>query len=251
MELIRDHYRAVIEIFILWVGLYILYRAFRSSRGTNIFLGIGVTLVSLSFITTFLELRVLEWILSSVVALLAFGLIVIFQPELRSAFARIGSTRWFGGFHTQNDEPFFDALIDTVETLSNKRHGALIALEQSVGLADYIDTGVEIDATYSSTLIESIFHPNTPLHDGGLFISKSRIVAAGCLFPISQKELTDRTIGLRHRAGIGLSEETDAIALIVSEETGKISIAYEGNLERGLSLRQFRNLLSELLHITP
>jgi len=245
VEFITNNYRTVIEILILWAGLYLLFRAFRSSRGANIFLGIGVTLLSLTIIAELLDLRVVEWIMTRVVALLAFGLIVIFQPELRSAFARIGSTRWFGLNLTKNEE-FLDELIGTVEALSKKRHGALIALEQSVGLSDYMDTGVEVDAVFSKTLVECIFQPNTTLHDGGLFISKDRVVAAGCLFPVSQRELSDRSIGLRHRAGIGLSEETDAIAIIVSEETGKISIATDGNLKLGMTLQDFRSHLEEL-----
>ena len=247
MEFIEENYRAFIEIFILWAGLYLLFRAFRASRGANIFLGIGVTLVVLTSLTEFLDLRVVEWILTRIVALLAFALVVIFQPELRSTFAKIGSAKWFGlNLASKNDE-FLEELIDTIESLSKKRCGALIALEQSVGLGDYIETGVEVDSVYSKSLTECIFHPNTTLHDGGLLIYKNRIVAAGCLFPVSQKELPDRTIGLRHRAGIGLTEETDAIALIVSEETGNISIAEDGELERELTLDQFRKRLRKLL----
>jgi len=238
--------RAIIEITILWAALYTLFRAFRASRGANIFLGIGVTLLSLSLITVLLDLKVVEWILTRVVTLLALGLVVIFQPELRSAFARIGSTKWFGLTHKE-EEAFLDELVETVESLSRTRTGALIALEQSVGLGDYMDTGVEMDAVFSKSLTECIFQPKSTLHDGGLFINKSRIVAAGCLFPVSQKELSDRSIGLRHRAGLGLAEETDAVAIIVSEETGKISISRDGHLELGLSLTEFRERLDEIV----
>jgi len=249
VDFIINNYRPVIEVLILWAALYLLYIAFRSSRGANIFLGIGVTLLSLTLITGILDLRVVEWILSRIVALLAFGLIVIFQPELRSTFARIGSVSWFGSNSTTHDE-FFEELIDTIDTLSKRRCGALIALERSVGLGDYIGTGVEVDAVFSKSLTECIFHPNTALHDGGVFISKNRIVAAGCLFPVSQRELLDRSIGLRHRAGIGLTEETDAISLIVSEETGKISICSNGKLSRSLSIKEFREELEKMLIIT-
>ncbi len=249
MEFIADYYRPVIEIVILWSGLYLLFRAFKSSLGANIFLGIGVTLIFLSLLTGILDLRVVAWILSKLFPLLAIGLIVIFQPELRSAFARIGSARWFG-INQKKDDEFLEELVHTVEALSKKRCGALIAFEQSVGLGDYIETGVEVDAVFSQSLTECIFHPNTTLHDGGLFISKKRIIAAGCLFPVSQRELSDRTLGLRHRAGIGLSEETDAVAIIVSEETGKISLSQDGKLERGLAIKDFKQRIDEIL-FTP
>ncbi len=246
MEFVLNNYRAFIEISILWGGLYLLYRAFHTSRGANIFLGIGGTLLFLTLITEILQLQVVEWILTRIVALLAFGLIVIFQPELRSTFARIGSARWFG-INQAKDGDFIEELTHTVEGLAKKRHGALIAIEQSVGLGDYTDTGVGLDALYSSALAECIFHPKTTLHDGGMLIHKERIVAAGCLFPVSQKELSDRSIGLRHRAAIGLTEETDAIALIVSEESGKMSLAKDGKLERDLSKKQLDERLNALL----
>lgn len=249
IEFIQSNYRAAIEIFILWVGIYILYRAFKSSRGANIFLGIGITLVSLALTTYFLELKVIEWILTKVVALLAVGIIIIFNPEIRSTFARIGSASWMG-LHLNTDDQLIDELTETIESLSKSRCGALIALENSVGLGDYISTGVEVDAVFSRALTESIFHPKTTLHDGGMFLRKNRIVAAGCLFPVSQKELADRSIGLRHRAGIGLSEETDAISIIVSEETGQISIATDGKLERDLSIADFRERV-ELIQGAP
>jgi len=246
LDFIRENYRAFIEILILWVTLYTLFRAFRKSRGANIFLGIGVTLLVLTILTELLDLKVVEWILSRVAALLALGLLVIFQPELRSAFARIGSTRWFSA-NQKEEQEFIDELVETVQSLSRNRHGALIALEQSIGLSDYADTGVELDASFSRSLTECIFHPKTTLHDGGMFLSKRRIVAAGCLFPVSQREMSDRAIGLRHRAGLGLAEETDAIAIIVSEETGNISIAMNDQLERGMSISDFREKISEIL----
>ncbi len=205
-----------------------------------------MTLLFLTILTALLDLKVVEWIMGRVAALFALGLLVIFQPELRSAFARIGSAKWFG-MNQKEEQEYVDELVDTVQSLARKRHGALIALEGSIGLSDYADTGVELDAVFSRSLTESIFHPKTTLHDGGVFLSKRRIVAAGCLFPVSQRELSDRAIGLRHRAGLGLTEETDAIAIIVSEETGQISIAKDDQLEKGLSVDEFRLRINEIL----
>ncbi len=246
IEFIAEHYRAFIEILILWVALYTLFAALRNSKGANIFLGIGGTLLFVTIVTVLLDLKVVEWILTRAAALLALGLLVIFQPELRSTFARIGSANWFSA-NQKDEDKFLDELVETVQSLSRNRHGALIALERNIGLGDYSDTGVEVGATFTQSLTESIFFPKTTLHDGGMFISNRRIVAAGCLFPVSQRELSDRAIGLRHRAGLGLAEETDAIAVIVSEETGKISIAKDSKLERGLTIEEFRTRLSELI----
>jgi len=247
LEFIKVNYRTAIEIFILWGAIYAVFRAFKNSRARNIFLGIGATLLFLTVITAVLDLKVVEWILLRVAALLALGLLVIFQPELRSAFARIGSTRRWLHFSNTEEVEFIDELAETVQSLSRNRHGALIALERSIGLSDYEDTGVLIDASFSQSLTECIFHPKTTLHDGGVFISKRRIVAAGCLFPVSQRELGDRSLGLRHRAALGLAEETDAIAIIVSEETGHISVAHDDVLEKELEIDDFKELIRTLL----
>jgi len=247
IELIKENYRAAIEILILWGAIYTVFRAFKNSQARNIFIGIGATLLCLTVLTVFLDLKVLEWILSRVAALLALGLLVIFQPELRSAFARIGSARRWLTFNNTLENEFIEELTSTVLTLSRNRHGALIALEQSIGLSDYEDTGVLVDAQFSQSLTECIFHPKTALHDGGMFVSKRRIVAAGCLFPVSQRELNDRSLGLRHRAALGLSEETDAIAIIVSEETGGISIAHNDHLDKGLEIDEFEEIIRNLL----
>jgi len=247
IEFIKANYRAVIEILILWGAIYAVFRSFKNSRARNIFLGIGATLLFLTVVTVLLDLKVVEWILSRVAALLALGLLVIFQPELRSAFARIGSTRRWLAFSNTEENEFIDELAETVQSLSRNRHGALIALERSIGLSDYEDTGVSVDAKFTQSLTECIFHPKTTLHDGGVFISKRRIVAAGCLFPVSQRELNNRALGLRHRAALGLAEETDAVAIIVSEETGNLSVAYKDDLHQSLEIEEFKQLIRELL----
>ncbi len=249
LDLIKEYYRSVIEISILWAGLYTLIRAFRHSRAANIFLGLVVFLLGLTFVTELLHLQVVEWILTRVAALLAVGLLVIFQPELRSAFARIGSVS-FLGLNKTEEEQFITELVTTVESLSRSRHGALIALEKSMGLNDYATTGVPMESRFTQSLMETIFHPKTTLHDGGVIISQRRILAASCLFPVSQRELADRSIGLRHRAGLGLVEECDALVIIVSEETGKISIALNGQLERGMNMSEFRTRLTDLTGTT-
>lgn len=245
MEFILENWNVSIEVLILWAAIYSFYRSFRHTRGANILLGILVTFLVLAVLSQFLDLRVIGWILTRAVALLAFAIIVIFQPELRNAFAKIGSGSWFGFNNSQQNE-FLDLIEETLKSLSKKRHGALLVVERSVSLKDVLDSGVVLNAEFSQELVESIFHPKTSLHDGGMILSKGKIAGAGCLFPVSQKELADRSIGLRHRAAIGLTEETDSVALIVSEETGGMSIAINGELERNLKPEEFKSRLEEI-----
>jgi diadenylate cyclase len=239
IELFQEHWRAAAEIGVLWLLIYQIFRVFRSTRGARILIGLAVVVIVLTLASQLLELKVIEWIIKSAAAILAFGLLIIFQPELRNALARLGSTNLFS-FSTRHQQEFLDALADAVVKLSNKRFGALFAIERSISLENYESTGVTIDAQLSVELVTTIFHPKTALHDGGMILSQERVEAAGCIFPVSQKELSDRALGLRHRAGFGISEDTDAVAIVVSEETGAISILVDGKMLRDLSEADFR-----------
>ena len=241
----QENWRSAVEILILWIFIYQIYRAFRATRGARILVGLAIILVALTLASQLLHLEVIGFIITraAVVALLA--LLIIFQPELRSALARLGSSRLFR-FNTTQQEEFLDTLGDSVMQLSKKRFGALFAIERSIELKDQIETGVRIDGAMSSELALTIFHPKTALHDGGVVLANETIVAAACVFPVSQSEVSDRSMGLRHRAGIGLSEETDAVAIVVSEETGAISICVDGRIERNLSEEEFRSRLAEI-----
>lgn len=244
-ELFKEHWRDAVEIAVLWVLVYQLYRIFRATRGARILVGLAVVIIVLTLASQLLELRVIEWMVKSAAAILAFALLIIFQPELRNALARLGSSKLFS-FATSQQKVFLETVGDSVMKLSKNRFGALFAIERSISLEEYETTGIVIDAQLSVELVASIFHPKTSLHDGGMILKNERVAAAGCIFPVSQKELSDRALGLRHRAGFGISEESDAVAIIVSEETGHVSIVTGGKLYRGLSEKEFRTKLEEL-----
>ena len=245
IELFQEHWRAATEIGVLWLLIYQIFRVFRSTRGARILIGLAVVVIVLTLASQLLKLKVIEWIIKSAAAILAFGLLIIFQPELRNALARLGSTNLFS-FSTRHQQEFLDALADAVVKLSNKRFGALFAIERNISLENYESSGVTIDAQLSVELVTTIFHPKTSLHDGGMVLSQERVEAAGCIFPVSQKELSDRALGLRHRAGFGVSEDTDAVAIVVSEETGAISIIVDGKMLRDLSEADFRKKLEDI-----
>ena len=207
--------------------------------------GIVIILAIVTSLAFIFQLKVIAWILVHSALWGAFALVIIFQPELRSGLAKLGSTSLFTFSKNQRLE-FTTVLADAVSQLSKARIGALCALEKEISLKDHQETGVTLDAEFSSELALSIFFPKTALHDGGMILSQNRVAAAGCVFPVSQREMTDRTLGLRHRAAVGLSEETDAVAVVVSEETGSISIAINGELQRNIPEAEFRELLEEI-----
>jgi len=245
IDLLKEHWRAGVEILVLWIVIYQVYRVFRATRGARILVGLAVMVILFTLASQILELKVIEWIIKSAAAILAFALLIIFQPELRNGLARLGSANLFS-FSTTQQKAFLELLTESVVKLSKKRFGALFAIERSISLEDYESTGVQIDGDLSVELVATIFHPKTALHDGGLILKKERIASASCIFPVSQKDLSDRSLGLRHRAGFGISEDTDAVAVIVSEETGAISIVVEGKIFRNLSEDEFRAKLEDI-----
>jgi diadenylate cyclase len=210
-----------------------------------ILLGLVLLLMVLSLLSLVLELEVIWWLLYKVLALMAFGLIIIFQPELRNALARLGSSKLFLFSQTQKHE-FLDTIADAVGQLSKKRIGALFAFERSISLKEHLETGVELDAVLSPEFALTVFHPKTVLHDGGMIIAQNRVAGAGCVFPVSSRELADRSTGLRHRAAIGVTEETDCVAVVVSEETGQVSVCVDGKLVRNLSDEEFREKMESI-----
>jgi len=199
----------------------------------------------LTLASQLLALEVIGFIITRAAVVAALALLIIFQPELRHALARLGSSGIFS-FSTTQREKFLDTLGGAVLQLSKKRFGALFAIERGIGLKDHIETGVTINAVMSSELALTIFHPKTALHDGGVILRGERIVAAACVFPVSQSEISDRSMGLRHRAAIGLTEVSDAITIVVSEETGAVSICIDGNIERNMSDDEFRKRLDDI-----
>lgn len=242
---VKEHWRDGVEILILAICIYQIYRAFRATRGAQILVGLGLILVVLTLVSQVFKFQVIGWIITRAAALLAFALLVIFQPELRNALARLGSSKWFS-FSSTRRVAFLERFADAVIALSKKRIGAIFAVQRSISLKPHLETGVMLDATFSPELAMTVFFPKSPLHDGGMIIADDRVAAAGCVFPVSQRELSDRSLGLRHRAAIGLSEESDAVIVVVSEETGSISICVDGELQRNLGEKLFREKLADI-----
>jgi diadenylate cyclase len=242
---VRTNWSSGLEILILSSILYNLYLYLRGTHVARILIGLGLVFLTLSFISQMLDLVVLGWLLRSFSVFLAIALVVIFQPELRRALHDLGSHHFFSTVLQRRES--IEELTDIVFDLSSKGFGGLIAIERDISLKPVAETGVMLNADFSKELLLTIFHPKTVLHDGGVVLSGDRILAAGCIFPLTQRDDLDRTIGLRHRAGLGLSEESDTIALVVSEETGHVSICHSGLIERNLNFERFRKRLSQLL----
>ena len=242
LEFFNEHWRSAVEILLLWVGVYQIYRSFRATRGAQILVSLLILLIVITLVAYLLDLTVIGFILTRSVLFIAFSLIVVFQPEIRSLLAKLGSSQFFM-FNRYERVEFMEAFIEAVIELSNKRIGALFAMERSISLKEQRETGIELDAEFSKELALTIFFPKTALHDGGMIISGRKVAAAGCVFPVSAKELKDRTLGLRHRAAIGLTEITDAVAVIVSEETGTISVGIDGEIYKDLKTTELREKL--------
>jgi len=245
LKFIEENWRNAIEILILAICIYQVYRAFRATRAARILVGLGIIIVVLTLVSQVANFTVISWLVTRATALLAFALVVIFQPELRDALARLGSKSFFS-YSSKRRLAFLERLADAVMGLSKRRIGALFAIERGISLKKFLETGVTLDAEFSPELAMTVFHPKTPLHDGGMILANDRVAGAACVFPVSQREMHDRSTGLRHRAAIGMAEETDAVTVVVSEETGGISICVEGRLERNLTEKQFREALATI-----
>ncbi len=245
MDFLQRHWRDGIEVIILSAIAYHGYHFFRATRGARILTGLLVVLLSLTLISQFLELSVINWLLQRLSVFLAVGLVVIFQPEIRRVLAELGSQRLF--LFNRTAEASLDMLIEAMTEMSHKRMGALIAIKRGIDLTPFAETGVELDAAISSELLITIFHPKTALHDGGAIVDSDRLMAAGCVFPVSQREVKNRALGLRHRAAMGVTEETDTIALVVSEESGALSLCFKGILEHDLEPDALRQRVQHIL----
>jgi diadenylate cyclase len=237
--------RDLVEIFILTAGIYSIWKLFRGTRGARVLAGFGFLLAMLSLASYALHLTVIERLLSFSPIFLLTSLVIIFQPELRRIFAEVGSRPLFSP-HRQQAE-VIEAVINGLEQLQVAGHGALIAFEREITYEPARETGTILDARVSDDLLATIFFPKTPLHDGGVIIVQDRIALAAGIFPLTQAEGLQRTLGLRHRAALGLSDETDAAIVVLSEETGIISLAYNGELRRPLSTDELRSQLIAIL----
>jgi len=242
-------WRMVLEIVVLWIAIYYIYRAFRATRAARILVGMAFVILVVTALSQFFELEVIQFLLEKFLAFLAIALVVLFQPELRSALARLGSSRLFKALNLYEDRQrdFAEEFVATVIMLSKKRVGALFAFQNSIQLKDVIETGTSLDAGFTEDLCHSIFFPKSPLHDGGVVIVGNRIAAAGCIFPISNDYFQDKSFGLRHRAAVGITQESDALTVIISEETGHISLCSNGEVAKNLSENEFREKIERAL----
>jgi diadenylate cyclase len=230
----------------IFVVSYLLYRELLVYTGTRAFqVLIGfVVLVSVYVASQTLQLRLIPYLLSQVFTYGAFALIVIFQPELRAGLARLGRTRFFQAFSKLEQEEVMDEIAEAADRLAKAKIGGIIAIEQEVDLLNHVDHGTALDADLSAELLTTVFTPYSPLHDGAVIVKRDRIANAGSvILRLSESPTVDRSLGTRHRAALGLSEETDALVVVISEETGQISLAHQGRLYRGLRPDELRRRL--------
>jgi len=233
------------EILVLSCVFYYIFLFLHGTRGAQVLVGLAVLLVLLLGATNLLSLTELNWLLRRVSVYISIALLVIFQPEIRRALAELGRQPVFAV--TPDKRTIIDHVVQAVVHLADHKVGALIAIEREIGTRDIQETGTKIDSPVVPELLACIFFPHTPLHDGGVIIRGNRIIYAGCVFPLSQRVELHKSLGTRHRAAIGLSEETDAVIIVVSEETGTISVSYRGRLSRGLDGERLKRFLSALL----
>ena len=241
-------WRPVLEILILTLGIYSALRFVRGTRGAPVVMGFLVVLLALVLTSFLLKLKVLQYLLGAFYAFFVLAVLVIFQPELRRMLAELGNLPLLATVHEQREN--IEVIIQTVERLSDVRIGALIAIERSIHLQQAVESGVVVDCVATPEMLETIFFPNNAIHDGGVIIRGDRIAFAACIFPLTQRRDLNPSLGTRHRAAIGLSEETDAVVVAVSEETGAISYACKGQLVRNVTLQELRAFLTSIF-ITP
>jgi diadenylate cyclase len=246
MEFLR-HHRWILDILDIGVVSLILYRLLLIIKGTKaaqMLIGLGILLLA-SLASRYLELFTIDWIVQSFFAQIVIAIIVLFQPEIRRALAHMGETQ-FLTFTKAEELKSLEEIVRAAISLANRKIGALIVIERDTSLKDFVEVGTFLDARVSKELLMSIFHPTSPIHDGAVIIKGNRIAAAGCFLPITLSSELSKSLGTRHRAGIGLTEETDAVALIVSEETGWISMSLDGKLETKLDMGTLRDMMTDI-----
>ncbi len=240
---------ALIEIVLLAAVLYVILRFLRGSRGAGVLRGllvvIGLSIGVVFVAARFFQLEHIVWVFEKLAALSIVAAVIIFQPELRRGLLRLGLNPLVGRF-VHADSPALNEIVEACANLSRASIGGLIAIERRVPLNDYVERGTILNAEISRELLETIFYKGTILHDAGVIIIGNRIAAAGCLFPLSENPELSKSLGTRHRAALGMSEESDAVIVVVSEETGRISLAVESRFFHGLTPEELRTRLTEL-----
>jgi diadenylate cyclase len=237
---------SVIDILLVAALIYYVLRLVRGTRAAPMLLGVAALAVAF-YIAHIANLRTLDWLIGTMLPYSIFALIVIFANEIRHALAKLGRNLVWSPAAQSSASDAFDDIVLAANLFSQNQTGALIVIEREIGLRTYIESGVPLDAHLSYDLLATIFRPSAPLHDGAVIVQRDRVAAAACFLPLSMNPLLSTQLGTRHRAGIGITEETDAVSVIVSEETGAISIAVGANIERDISPERLRDRLGELL----
>ena len=240
-------WRFIVEITILTVGIYYAIKFIRGMRGTRgwaVVVGFAVVL-GVTLLTTLLKLQVLSFLLQYFFAFSAFAVLIIFQPELRRLLAELGNLPMFNTAREEREN--IEVIVQTAERLSEARIGALIAIEQAIQLQEVVESGILVGCEATPEMLETIFFPNNAIHDGGVIIKGDKIGYAACIFPLTQRQDLNPSLGTRHRAAIGITEETDAVVVVVSEGSGAISYALKGQLVRGVTIEKLRAFLTSVI----
>jgi len=243
----RIDWLSAIDIALVTLVFFLVLILVRGTRAVVLLRGVLLLIVIIALLTSLAPLPAFSWLLNTTLPALLIAIPVIFAPELRRALERLGQAGGFLSFASREPEvqPVIQAICAAAQRLSDRRHGALMVIEREVGLQEYADTGLPLDALVSSELLVQIFYVKTPLHDGASILRGGRVAAAACVLPLSSSSaLTDRSMGLRHRAAIGITEVSDAVAVVVSEESGAVSVAHNGRIIRRLDAARLQNILT-------
>jgi len=243
LRVLHPDWRDAIEIAIVAFALYRVMLLFHGTRAAQMLIGIVLLVVAYAAALA-LKLTMITYLLGLIFTYGAFAAVVVFQPEMRAALAHLGQVPVSRLFHHLQDSEVADAIAEALGRLAGTSTGAIIAIEREVSLNDFLESGSPMDAKVSADLLATIFTPYSPLHDGAVLVRGDLIIAAGCILPLSQKPLTARALGTRHRAALGLSDESDAIVVVVSEERSTISVAERGRLWRDVAPTELRELLA-------
>ena len=238
----------VLDILIVAFLIYQLLQFIRGTHAVQMALG-ALVLVLVYFVSQWFNLEAVNWLLRTFMPYVVFGIIVVFQAEIRKVLAHLGKPPLLGAFTSQRTEEVIDEVVLAATSLAAQRTGAIVVLEREMGLRAYIETGIGLDALLTYDLLISIFNPGTPLHDGAVIVQGNRIAAAACFLPLTVNPELSRQLGSRHRAAIGVTEDTDAVAVVVSEETGTISVVVSGRIRRDLDGRSLKWALLEALDV--
>jgi diadenylate cyclase len=246
IEFIRQiRWQDMVDVILMSIIIYRLLLIIKGTKAAHMLIGLGLLLMA-SLLSGYFELYTVDWMIQSFWAQIVIAIIILFQPEIRRALAQMGEAQIFKNLTSAEELKSLDEIVRATVSLANKKIGALIAIERDTSLKDFVEMGTPLDARVTKEILLSIFHPTSPIHDGAVVIKGNRIVAAGCFLPITMGPDISKSLGTRHRAGLGLSEETDAVIVVVSEETGVVSMAIHGKLDTHLDMGTLRDILTDL-----